>query len=84
MTFKSRATAALHTAYRCLVVDDESAVREAFNLALSDDYTLDFAEDGRTALHSLGRYPIDLVILDCPDFARSFTTEWELIRPDET
>lgn len=25
----------------------------------------------------------NLVILDCPDLARSFTAEWELIRPDE-
>lgn len=25
----------------------------------------------------------NLVILDCPDLARSFTAEWDLIRPDE-
>jgi len=24
----------------------------------------------------------NLVVLDCPDLARAFTTEWELIRPD--
>ncbi len=64
MAFEGRAPEALHTAYRCLVVDDDSAVQRAFELALSDDYTLYFAEDGRTALHSLGRYLIDLVILD--------------------
>ena len=49
---------------RCLVVDDDPAVREAFNLALSDDYTLYFAEDGGAALGVLGHAPIDLVILD--------------------
>jgi len=64
VAFKGRATEALHTAHRCLVVDDDSAVREAFHLALRDDYSLYFAEDGRTALRLLGRYPIDLVMLD--------------------
>ncbi len=47
-----------------LVVDDDPGVREAFRLALEDQYDLVEAADGRQALGVLRERPVDLVLLD--------------------
>ena len=47
-----------------LVVDDDPGVREAFRLALEDQYDVVEAADGRQALAVLRERPVDLVLLD--------------------
>jgi two-component system response regulator MprA len=50
---------------RILVVEDDSAVRDALERALSfEGYTIDTATDGAVALSSLRAEPADLVVLD--------------------
>jgi DNA-binding NtrC family response regulator len=47
-----------------LVVDDDPGVREAFRLALEEQYELLEAADGGQALDVLRDHPVDLVLLD--------------------
>jgi len=48
-----------------LVIDDERAVRDAFELALMDDgYEVRLAEDGKSGLAAIGEKCPDLVFLD--------------------
>lgn len=50
---------------RILVVEDDSAVRDALERALSfEGYTIETATDGAVALSSLRDQPADLVVLD--------------------
>jgi DNA-binding response OmpR family regulator len=50
---------------RILIVEDEPNVRLVFRTALeSKEYALSTAEDGEEALSSLGKGPLDLVLLD--------------------
>jgi two-component system response regulator MprA len=50
---------------RILVVEDDSAVRDALERALSfEGYTIETATDGAVALSSLRDQPTDLVVLD--------------------
>lgn len=53
-----------HGPHACLVVDDDRGVLAAYELDLSDTYTLHLADTGARALQLLGRYPIDVVLLD--------------------
>ena len=47
-----------------LIVDDDPGVREAFRLALEEQYDLLEAADGRRALEVLRAQPVDLLLLD--------------------
>ena len=50
---------------KILVIDDDEAVRKAFELALEDtDYTVDTAEDGESGLEKFRTGTYDLVYLD--------------------
>ena len=49
---------------RVLVIDDERAVRDAFELALEDDFEIDTAEDGEVGLERVRLERPDLVFLD--------------------
>lgn len=50
---------------RILVIDDERAVRDAFQLALEDEgYDIDTAEDGMEGLEKVEAQRPDLVFLD--------------------
>lgn len=52
------------TRYSCLAVDDEPAVLSAYELVLSDHYTVHLAESGEEALELLKRVPVHVVLLD--------------------
>ncbi|MBN2058052.1 MAG: sigma-54-dependent Fis family transcriptional regulator [Candidatus Saganbacteria bacterium] len=47
-----------------LLIDDESSIRESFNLILADNYQLYFAASGEAALKILTDQQIDLAYLD--------------------
>jgi DNA-binding NtrC family response regulator len=47
-----------------LVVDDESAMRESYKILLEDHYTLVFAVNGREAVETVQKEPVNLVLLD--------------------
>ncbi|MCM3881193.1 MAG: response regulator [Vicinamibacterales bacterium] len=50
---------------RILVVDDESSIRDLLTKTLAlEDYDVDTAPDGRSALERLHLYPYDLLIAD--------------------
>jgi excisionase family DNA binding protein len=51
---------------RVLVVDDEASIRDLLlkTLSLNDEYDVDVAPDGRTALERMRLYPYDLLIVD--------------------
>jgi excisionase family DNA binding protein len=50
---------------RILVVDDESSIRDLLSKTLAlEDYDVDTASDGRSALERLRAYPYDLLIAD--------------------
>ncbi|HWW20840.1 MAG TPA: response regulator transcription factor [Steroidobacteraceae bacterium] len=50
---------------RVLVVEDESALREALKVELSAaGYTVDLAADGEEGLYAATEYPIDVAIID--------------------
>lgn len=50
---------------RVLVVEDESALREALKVELSAaGYTVDLAADGEEGLYAATEYPIDVAIVD--------------------
>jgi excisionase family DNA binding protein len=51
---------------RVLVVDDEASIRDLLlkTLSLNDEYDVDVAPDGRTALERMRLYPYDLLIAD--------------------
>src|SRR3569623_2629200 len=50
---------------RVLIVDDEPPIRRFLKTALSaQDYRVEEAGDGETALDFLKRNPVDLVVLD--------------------
>lgn len=53
------------TPLRVLIVDDEPAIRRFLRTALTvQDYRIEEAGDGETALEFLRRNPVDLVVLD--------------------
>jgi excisionase family DNA binding protein len=54
------------TRNRVLVVDDEASIRDLLlkTLSLNDEYDVDVAPDGRTALERMRLYPYDLLIAD--------------------
>ncbi len=47
-----------------LVVDDESGIRQSFNMILKDDYSLILAENGVQAIDKFKKNTVDLVLLD--------------------
>lgn len=47
-----------------LVVDDESGIRQSFNMILKDDYNLILAENGLQAIDKFKKNAVDLVLLD--------------------
>jgi excisionase family DNA binding protein len=51
---------------RVLVVDDEASIRDLLlkTLSLNDEYDVDVAPDGRSALERMRLYPYDLLIAD--------------------
>ncbi len=50
---------------KILVVDDEPAIRSLIHrFLLKQDYQMESAEDGKTALQAFERFKPDLVILD--------------------
>lgn len=49
---------------RVLIVDDEAAVRDSLERALSEDYSVTFAADGFKALERLAAERYDLILLD--------------------
>lgn len=49
---------------RILVIDDERPVRDAFELALCDQYEVGLAEDGETGIKAAATRRPDLVFLD--------------------
>ncbi len=53
------------TALRILLVEDESALGEGIRVALKPEgYTVDWVQDGASALHALSHEAFDLAILD--------------------
>jgi excisionase family DNA binding protein len=54
------------TRNRVLVVDDEASIRDLLlkTLSLNDEYDVDVAPDGRSALERMRLYPYDLLIAD--------------------
>lgn len=48
---------------KILIVEDEQALRKHYNMVLSKDYELDFAQTGKLALEKVQGNP-DLVMLD--------------------
>lgn len=53
------------TALRILLVEDESALGEGIRVALKPEgYTVDWVQDGASALHALSHEAFDLTILD--------------------
>lgn len=53
------------TPLRVLIVDDEPAIRRFLRTALTvQDYRIEEAGDGETALEFLKRNPVDLIVLD--------------------
>ena len=51
--------------YRVLVVDDETAIREAIRMTLEyEGYKIDEARSGQDALDKAGRVPYDAILLD--------------------
>lgn len=53
------------TPLRILIVDDEPPIRRFLKTALSaQDYRVEEADDGETALDFLKRNPVDLIVLD--------------------
>jgi excisionase family DNA binding protein len=54
------------TRTRVLVVDDEASIRDLLlkTLSLNDEYDVDVAPDGRSALERMRLYPYDLLIAD--------------------
>ena len=49
---------------KVLVADDEEGIREALNLILGKEYTIEFAKDGEEALMKIGVASYELVLLD--------------------
>ena len=49
---------------RILIADDEEGIRESLNLILSEEYELDFAENGEETLAKLKEGGFELVLLD--------------------
>jgi excisionase family DNA binding protein len=49
---------------RVLVVDDEASIRESLAKNLAEEYDVDVAHDGRSALDRLRAYTYDLLITD--------------------
>jgi DNA-binding response OmpR family regulator len=50
---------------RVLVVDDDELIRDTLATALTDEgYVVRVAGDGRAALHTLGEWRPDLIVLD--------------------
>ena len=52
------------TRRRVLVVDDEASIRDLLAKTLSEEYDVDVAPDGRSALERMRMYPYDLLIAD--------------------
>ena len=50
---------------RLLLVEDDRAIGQGIRVALNTEgYTLDWLEDGLSALHALRSEPFDLLLLD--------------------
>lgn len=49
---------------KILVIDDERAIRDSFDLALSDDYDVTTAENGIEGLELLEQLKPDMIFLD--------------------
>ena len=49
---------------RILVVDDERGVRASFNMMLKDDFSVLFADSGKSAAECFQQQAVDLVLLD--------------------
>ena len=56
--------APVQTPAKILIVDDEPAIRELIHRFLSQDYQMESAEDGQSALAKFERFNPDLAILD--------------------
>ncbi|RML71185.1 DNA-binding response regulator, partial [Pseudomonas savastanoi pv. savastanoi] len=54
-----------HNPMRLLLVEDDRAIGQGIRVALNTEgYTLDWLEDGLSALHALRSEPFDLLLLD--------------------
>ena len=49
---------------RVLIADDEEGIRESLGLILSQEFDVDFAEDGQQALAKFNARHFDLLLLD--------------------
>ncbi len=47
-----------------LVVDDEPGIRQSFKMVLKDRFHVLLAEDGKQAIETLTKNPVDLILLD--------------------